>query len=480
MNRSQEELNNEFEFKLSDILYLVRRKIWLIVLAAVVFAAVGYAYTEYNYFPSYFATSSFLINVDNENNQGENTRPTMSEVGFAQSLVPTYNEVLKSNRVMEKVAEILGLAMPPEMLKQIVTMTPVEKTSVFYVTTFYPDADIAVSLANAIADVAPDAFRETVEIGTVTVLDKAFITGIVPKNTVRNSIIGGVIGLMLSGLGVLACGYVSAKVIDVGGIEEKLMLPVLGEIKHVRKGKAPAGLAMTSDLLPSDYIRSNLLMSTLISHLANQKLMKKLLVTSTLSKEGKTMVAINLGICLARMGKSVLLIDCDMHKQSVHRYLNLPREKFTSFYGVKEDLQNQDKYIAKLERGFHVIPFIHQFDKKQVLFQSKEFIETIDELSKNYDYVILDAPSAYADPNTLNLVDSSDCVVFVVKHDRYTLKKISKSLMNLRMVGAKVIGCVLNDIKHIQVNVDADKKQRVYQQVQSEHSYAMPQLDKVV
>jgi len=479
MNRNQEEMNRELGIKISDIFYLVARKIWLIVLLIVVLAAAGYAYTEYDYTPSYFATSSFMINVDYTSIQEDETRTIVSEIGLAQNLVPTYNEVLKSNRVMQKVADALGLAMPPEMLKQFVTTTTVDKTSVFYVTTFFPDADTAVSLANAIADVAPDAFRETVEIGTVTVLDKAFITGIVPKNTVRNTMIGGLAGLLLSFSGILAYGYTNAKAIDVSGIEENLMLPVLGEIKHVKKRKAPAGLAMTSDLLPSGYIRSNFLMSTLLSHLANDKQMKKLLVTSTLSKEGKTLAAINLGICLARMGKSVLLIDCDLQKQSVHRYLNIPREKYTYFFGVKDDLLISDQYTAKVERGFDVIPFIAQFDKKQVLFQSREFIETINELAKNYDFVILDAPSAYADPNTLNLVDSSDGILFVVRHDRYTLKKIRKSLMNLQMVGAKVIGCALNDIRHIKVNVDADIR-NMRRQKQPELPQTKVPLDKVV
>ena len=52
---------------------------------------------------------------------------------------------------------------------------------------------------------------------------------------------------------------------------------------------------------------------------------KTILITSSVPEEGKTNVAVNLAITLASSGKRVVLVDCDMRKSAVSRYLRIPR-----------------------------------------------------------------------------------------------------------------------------------------------------------
>ena len=54
---------------------------------------------------------------------------------------------------------------------------------------------------------------------------------------------------------------------------------------------------------------------------------KTILITSSVPEEGKTNVAVNLAITLASSGKRVVLVDCDMRKSAVSRYLRIPRSR---------------------------------------------------------------------------------------------------------------------------------------------------------
>ena len=446
-------MQSEREVKLSDIFYLILRRKWIILAILILFVIAGYFYTEKTYSPYYSATASFVVNTKtNQSYMGDTENPTSNDIYLAQKLVNTYTLILKSNRVMDYVIDKLDLDLTPEVLGSYVRLSSIEDTQILYLTVTCSDPELAVNVANAIIEVAPQAMMETVEIGSVNVLDKAAMpTMPKPLNALNNMATAALLGLALGiGLSVLF-GLIIFKVKNSSDIEEKLTMPTLGEISHIGHEDRRNGFLLTSLDIPSSFIESYMMLGTIVRYVAANNKMKKLMITSSLGNEGKTLVSINLSLALIKSGKSVLLIDCDLRKQGVHKRLGISRNSVDDLYDVFGSVKNDadlEKCILKMSSGLNVIPFISPADKMDDIFASTAFNNAMNTLAKQYDYVIFDTAPAYNVTDTINLVGVIDGVIMVVRQEHVSLKIVSDSLNNLTRVGAKIIGCVLNDIRY--------------------------------
>ena len=123
----------------------------------------------------------------------------------------------------------------------------------------------------------------------------------------------------------------------------------------------------------------------------NKEDSKIIAVTSTISGEGKTFIAINLGGVFALSGKRVILLDLDLRKPKVHLSFNANNK-----FGMSTILIGKDTYqdcIIKTDfETFDIIPSGPTPPNPAELANSKEFDNLLEELKKNYDIVIIDTP----------------------------------------------------------------------------------------
>ena len=185
---------------------------------------------------------------------------------------------------------------------------------------------------------------------------------------------------------------------------------------------------------------------SLVEHLTRQETFHNtLMVTSTMEGEGKTVTALNLAIALAQQyDHTVLLVDADLRKPSVHEYLGLKQD-----VGLAQCLAGQaslEQALVKTGIGkLVVLPAGSGVNNQLELLSSNRMKTLIHELKTRYAdrYIIFDTAPVlpFADAQVLSaLVDG---VIFVVREGTARLQSVKEALQSLK--GAPLLGTVFND-----------------------------------
>src|SRR5262245_60203473 len=176
---------------------------------------------------------------------------------------------------------------------------------------------------------------------------------------------------------------------------------------------------------------------------------KTWLITSSQPAEGKTTTVINVATSIAHLGRSVLIVDCDLRRPTAHKRLRVDQEPGLSTYLSGEvELEN---VIQKLDiPGLSFIPSGAIPYNPGDMISSQRMKEMVETLANLCDYIVFDSPPLIlADPLILStMVDS---VILVVNGGKSNWETMSLARHELSSVGANVFGVVLNDVaaKHI-------------------------------
>ena len=168
-----------------------------------------------------------------------------------------------------------------------------------------------------------------------------------------------------------------------------------------------------------------------------------LLVTSAQSEEGKTTVAINLALSLARLKNRVLLVDANMRYPCVHEAFGLPDE-----LGLVGCLTMPElfwgAFVSKAVRPqLDVLVCGAPSQSPADLLSLARMRELIAEASGDYDYVVIDSPALLAHPaDVRSLASLADHVLLTVRHGTTPRESVSMALSQLD----RVSGVVLNHL----------------------------------
>jgi capsular exopolysaccharide synthesis family protein len=150
---------------------------------------------------------------------------------------------------------------------------------------------------------------------------------------------------------------------------------------------------------------------SLISGSAHHAL-KRVLLTSANSGEGRTCVALNLAAALARSRQRVLVIDTDLRRPSIGRMLGLESEVGLA-EAIALDLQPDEVITRILPADFHVMLTRGQVDNSAELLISPNFKRLLSELDAYYDFILFDSAPMLksADASLLGLLTSTTILV---------------------------------------------------------------------
>lgn len=182
---------------------------------------------------------------------------------------------------------------------------------------------------------------------------------------------------------------------------------------------------------------------TSIKFSSADKLIKTIVVTSSLIGEGKSTVVGNLAYSLNQDGSRVLVIDCDLRKPSIHENFLLSNEKgLTDMLVGKSDLRSVTK---KIEDSLFLITAGTIPPNPAEILGSSAMEDLIEELSTNFDYIILDTPPILPVSDTLLLASKADATLIVVNARKTKEKMVKESYSKLVEARANVIGTILNE-----------------------------------
>ncbi len=182
-------------------------------------------------------------------------------------------------------------------------------------------------------------------------------------------------------------------------------------------------------------IRANILLSLVKDET------KRLVLTSSIPGEGKTTTSINLAISLSQADKKVLLIDVDLRKNRIGKYLRLQHKK-----GLTDIIRNDttfDEVVNKTKfPNLHILASGTQVMNPSEVLASKLTENFLSSLNGKYDYVILDAPPINVVSDALPLIKNSDGVLFVARENVVTQKELKKAISSLNLIKANILGLI--------------------------------------
>lgn len=195
--------------------------------------------------------------------------------------------------------------------------------------------------------------------------------------------------------------------------------------------------------MPFAYVEAYKALRTNISFLTSSQDVHTFIVASSAPEEAKSNVSVNLAVVLAASGKKVILLDCDLRKPILHRYLRAGH----NVKGVSNILANQcgtDDAILHLERfNMDFLSAGAPPPNPSELLTQPQMQQLVDELRSKYDYVILDAPPVSVVTDAAIIGRMTDGVLFVVRSDYSSAEVIKDAVKKLQNAGVKILGVVL-------------------------------------
>jgi len=186
------------------------------------------------------------------------------------------------------------------------------------------------------------------------------------------------------------------------------------------------------------------LKSVLVKMTTGERFRNCLMVTSSVPNEGKSLTALNLALSLAQeLDHTVLLVDADLRRPSVHRYLNVEQGVGLSEV-LKGEAQLGETIIATGIGKLSIIRAGRSVDNPAELFSSQRTKDVLRELKERYPdrYIILDTPPVLPFAESRSLAHLVDGVLFVVMERLASQANIRDAVESLK--GCPLLGMVYN------------------------------------
>ena len=214
-------------------------------------------------------------------------------------------------------------------------------------------------------------------------------------------------------------GLTKFKIEGRADVEKLTSLPVVGDIPLADEKTGSIAVFENQNNLMSETFRN--VRTNLQFILENGK--NVILVTSTISGEGKSFISANLAISLSLLGKKVVIVGLDIRKPGLNKVFNIPRKEV----GITQYLANPEKNLMDLvqlsdvSKNLYILPGGTVPPNPTELLARDGLDKAIETLKKNFDYVILDTAPVGMVTDTLLIGRVADLSVYVCRAD-YTHK----------------------------------------------------------
>jgi len=288
------------------------------------------------------------------------------------------------------------------------------------------------------------AISKTSNISVAKTIDppKSQVNPISPKNNVIYAI-GFLVGLIVPASIFILIDLFNTTISTKEDITTHTNVPVIGEISHNTSVDnlivANQGRSAISEQFRA--LRTNL------SFYLKEVDEKVILLTSSMSGEGKSFTSINLANILALSGKKVILMELDLRKPGLSAKLNIDNHLGFTNYTINKELTENDiiKPLSVNKNMFIVSSGPIPPNPAETLMSDRTSL-LIDTLKKQFDYIIIDAPPIGIIADAQLLASYADVTLYLVRQ-KYTKKEQLNIVNDLHFAKKmKNIGIVVNDI----------------------------------
>ncbi|UEL48696.1 YveK family protein [Terrisporobacter hibernicus] len=219
----------EATIDLREYFFILKKKMWIIVLSAVICGVISGLVSFYVLKPVYEANTTLIVNKEVENETTQMT--TSDDLNFVQKLALTYGEIIKSRSVITSTIDKLNLDITYEDLSEAVSITNVENTQIIKISVKNVNPRVAATICNTIPEIFSTEVQRIVKASGTEVIDKAAVPEEpIKPNKTMNILIATILGAMVSVFVIFLREALNTKIKEPKDIEEKLGLPVFGVV----------------------------------------------------------------------------------------------------------------------------------------------------------------------------------------------------------------------------------------------------------
>ena len=225
---------------------------------------------------------------------------------------------------------------------------------------------------------------------------------------------------------IFLIGLTKFKIEGRNDVEKLTTLPIVGDVPLTTERTGSIAVFENQNTLMSETFRN---VRTNLQFILKSD-QKVILVTSTVSGEGKSFISANLAISLSLLGKKIVIVGLDIRKPGLNKVFNIPRKE----QGITQYLSNPEKnlmdfvQLSDVNKNLYILPGGTVPPNPTELLARDGLDKAIEILKKNFDYVILDTAPIGMVTDTLLIGRVADLSVYVCRAD-YT-RKAEFSLIN--------------------------------------------------
>lgn len=200
--------------------------------------------------------------------------------------------------------------------------------------------------------------------------------------------------------------------------------------------------------LDLDYA-GNEAMNTICSNLTfSGKNIKKIVITSCEPNDGKSFVAMQIAVNMARRGKRVLLMDADLRLSvlNAHYEIQLPKEGLGLAHFLSGQCVLENATYETNIPNVYLIPIGTDVQAPLSLIATPDFDKLMKVTGESFDLVVVDAPPIGLVIDAAEIAKSCDGSVIVLEYAKTHLRALQEAKQQMERTGTPILGCILNKV----------------------------------
>ena len=444
--------------RLTDLLYVVRKRLLVIVICAAVGLIVGIALSVVSYMrgempKAYAITSSIAVTSQDKNGLfiAQSNNPNSTDIYLAENMVDAVIYVLKSDQALNAAIDRLGLlGVSTRDISRNLNLDQYNETQIIEMTLYWRSASEGVEILKAINAVAPDILVNTLKIGSVSVINQPTSRYLIGGSLnamlwIYMVVMGTMLGMGFAVLELL----LRPTLLKTEDMERLYHLEVLGEIPnrstYFRKKR---NLLLTSE--DDQQVPEILDNYVSLAHILKARLSGKehpcVYVTFASQSEGKTTVSAYLAVQLAEIGIKVLVVDFDTRNPKLGGLFLSKVDYAHSINALYRGDTPAEEAITHLTANLDILPAILE---RMPLPFDEPLLNIISRLKQDYDIVLMDTAPVGLAADTMSLNQLADAAVMVVRFDGASMEIIQEAIARLEKSNTAILGCVVNCVKNL-------------------------------
>lgn len=432
------------------LLRILLRNVWMVIAAALVFSMATSLLMTWTYTPQYRATMTYAVNSRTTSYTSSGNLTSTREV----------TAVLTDFLATEVMSDGLKEADPRLAdFSGTITADQVGDSNFITVTAVAETPEQAFLALRAVSQVFPEMASFISSRSVLNVLQEPLVSSF-PTNMVDTQRISRMLGLVGAALMVVILCYFSIQAETIQtrtGARQQLDAPVIASVCHERKNRTLQSMLRRSNrqvqvFAPSTsfaYTEQISAVCSQLEHESNARGRKVFLITGVGENEGKSTVAGNVAAALALKGHNVALVDCDLRKPAMNRFLGgvysaeLPLNRMLARPYSRENLLQC--MVRNEQLGLYML-FPQSSDSRSTELVSGETMDALIAQLRVFDFVIIDTPPMGMFPDAEVLAEKVDASMLVVRQDYTAACDINDAIDSLRQCKSCFLGVVLNDM----------------------------------